>query len=132
MQLKQLERCLRFVEETHRNIVPVMSPELSHNFESFCRAMAMRFPNYIEFAQPAQFWRQFRSSAKAPRASRSKRRRMEEGEVESHEEHESESDSDSELPLDRHKTTPTASRLSQRKTSCDMLVTELIFQPPDW
>ncbi|EDW54375.1 uncharacterized protein LOC6613488 [Drosophila sechellia] len=130
--LKELERCLRYVEETHRNMASVMSPELSHTFESFCRALAMRFPNYIEFAQPAQFWRKFRSAAKAPRASRSKRRRLEEGEVETHEEQESESDSDSELPLDRHKTAPAASRLSQRKTSCDMLVTELIFQPPDW
>ncbi|EDX16255.1 GD15884 [Drosophila simulans] len=130
--LKELERCLRYVEETHRNIASVMSPELSHSFESFCRALAMRFPNYIEFAQPAQFWRKFRSAAKAPRASRSKRRRMEEGEDATHEEQESESDSDSELPLDRHKTAPADSRLSQRKTSCDMLVTELIFQPPDW
>ncbi|EDW88923.1 uncharacterized protein LOC6528145 isoform X1 [Drosophila yakuba] len=129
--LKQLERCLRYVEETHRNLQPVMSPELRHTFESFCRALAMRFPNYIEFAQPAQFWQKFRSS-KAPKGGRKKRRRMEEDEDESDEDQESESDSDSEMPLDRHKSTPAGSRLSQRKTSCDMLVTELIFQPPDW
>ncbi|XP_016963572.1 uncharacterized protein LOC108033648 [Drosophila biarmipes] len=130
--LKQLERCLRYVEETHRNLKSVMSPELKHTFENFCHALAMRFPNYIEFAQPAEFWQKYRSS-KTPKGGRKKRRRMDDdAEDESEDDQQSESDSDNEMPLERHKSTPVASRLSQRKTSCDMLVTELIFQPPDW
>ncbi|KAH8410221.1 hypothetical protein KR009_009173 [Drosophila setifemur] len=135
--LKQLERCLRYVEETNRNLKSVMNPELQHCFENFCRALAMRFPNYIEFAQPAEFWQKYRSS-RTPKASRKKRRRLDDEadtEADPEEDQQSpdgESDSDNEMPLERHKPISAESRVSQRKSSCDMIVTELIFQPPDW
>jgi len=103
LQLKQLERCLRYVEETHRNLKSAMSPELRHTFENFCRALAMRFPNYIEFAQPAQFWQKYRSS-KTAKGGRKKRRRMDDDEEDdSEDDTQSESDSDNEMPLERHK-----------------------------
>ncbi|KAH8357316.1 hypothetical protein KR200_000648 [Drosophila serrata] len=131
--LKQLERCLRYVEETHRNLKSVMNNDLKHSFDNFCRALAMRFPNYIDFAQPAHFWQKYRSG-KGPKEGKKKRRRLTDSdEDEDEEETAEEGDSDNEMPLERHKSTPaTGTRLRQRTTSCDMLVTELIFQPPDW
>ncbi|XP_043063903.1 uncharacterized protein LOC108089846 isoform X2 [Drosophila ficusphila] len=129
--LKQLERCLRYVEETHRNLKSAMTPELRHTFDSFCRALAMRFPNYIEFAQPAQFWQKYRSTKTSKGAKKKRRRIGGDADDDSEEDQQSESDSDNEMPLERHKSTPVGSRLSQRKSSCDMIVTELIFQPPD-
>ncbi|XP_022224508.2 uncharacterized protein LOC111075497 [Drosophila obscura] len=137
--LKQLERCLRYVEETHRNLQSVMSPELQHSFDSMCQALAMRFPSYIDFAQPSEFWEKYRSAKPTKTRARRKRRPAnDEAEADTEEEDdaataEGESDSDNELPLERHKTTPVAgSSRGQRRNSCDMLVTELIFHPPDW
>ncbi|KAH8334321.1 hypothetical protein KR059_008824 [Drosophila kikkawai] len=131
--LKQLERCLRYVEETHRNLKSKMNKDLKHSFDNFCRALAMRFPHYIDFAQPAHFWQKYRSG-KGPKEGKKKRRRLTDSDEDEHEEETAEEgDSDNEMPLDRHKATPAAgTRLQQRTTSCDMLVTELIFQPPDW
>ncbi|KAH8324438.1 hypothetical protein KR074_007186 [Drosophila pseudoananassae] len=135
--LKQLERCLRYVEETHSNLKGVMTSELQHSFDNFCQSLAMRFPSFIEFAQPAEFWQKYRS-AKTPKGGKKKKMRMDDdmeadGDPE-RDQHsaDGESDSDNELPLERHKSKPTSSRLTKRMTSCDMLVTELIFQPPDW
>ncbi|KAH8246480.1 hypothetical protein KR038_002002 [Drosophila bunnanda] len=131
--LKQLERCLRYVEETHRNLKSIMNTELKHSFDNFCRALAMRFPHYVDFAQPAHFWQKYRSG-KGPKDGKKKRRRLTDSDDdEDEEETAEEDDSDNEMPLERHKSTPAAgTRLRQRTTSCDMLVTELIFQPPDW
>ncbi|KAI8043038.1 hypothetical protein M5D96_004363 [Drosophila gunungcola] len=110
----------------------VMNSELRHSFESFCRALAMRFPKLIAFAQPAQFWHKYRSTRTQKGGKRKRRRADEDAEDDSDEDQQLDSDSDNEMPLDRHKSTPVVSHMPQRKTSCDMLVTELIFQPPDW
>ncbi|XP_034666206.1 uncharacterized protein LOC117900095 [Drosophila subobscura] len=141
---KQLERCLRYVEETHRNLQTVMGPELQHSFDSMCQALAMRFPSLIDFAQPAKFWQKYRSARPTKTKAKRKRRTAVEAEAEADTDEEEEdaagtaegeSDSDNELPLERHKSgTPAAggSSRGQRRNSCDMLVTELIFHPPDW
>ncbi|XP_068151455.1 uncharacterized protein Cap-D3 [Drosophila tropicalis] len=141
--LKQLERCLRYVEETYRNLQSVMNPQLQHAFDNLCRAMAMRFPTYIEFAQPLEFWQKFRGGSKTPKRKQRKAQQRNEDDEDMDPDVENEateqsqmaegfSDSDNELPLERHKAAPSKTRLGQRKSSCDMLVTELIFQPPDW
>ncbi|XP_001357477.2 uncharacterized protein Cap-D3 [Drosophila pseudoobscura] len=138
--LKQLERCLRYVEETYSNLQSVMSPELQHSFDNLCQALAMRFPSYIDFAQPAKFWQKYRSSKPTKTRAKQRRRRAADDEAEADTEEEDdaaeaegESDSDNELPLERHRDTPaTGSSRAQRRNSCDNLVTELIFQPPDW
>ncbi|XP_052854464.1 uncharacterized protein LOC128263452 [Drosophila gunungcola] len=130
--LKQLEQNLRYVEESYQHLKSVMNSELRHSFESFCRALAMRFPKLIAFAQPAQFWHKYRSTRTQKGGKRKRRRADEDAEDDSDEDQQLDSDSDNEMPLDRHKSTPVVSHMPQRKTSCDMLVTELIFQPPDW
>ncbi|XP_064539536.1 uncharacterized protein Cap-D3 isoform X1 [Drosophila montana] len=128
--LKQLERCLRYVEETHRHLRNYMNQELHREFNKFCRAMAMRFPNLTDFAQPAQFWQKYKSKS----GPRSKRRRVnEDGDDAAGEESvDSNSDTDNELPLERHKHVTTTPEGGQRRSNYDLLATELIFQPLEW
>ncbi|XP_030380641.1 uncharacterized protein LOC115628597 [Scaptodrosophila lebanonensis] len=128
--IKQLESCLRYVEESFCNLNSVMSPKLQQSYNKLCKALNMRFPNLVQFAQPAQFWDKYRN-AKTSKSKR-KRRRVSEDDEEGDEpqSEEDDIDSDNELPLERHK-----SKLEQRlhrKNSCDKIVTEMIFQPPDW
>ncbi|EDW03827.1 uncharacterized protein LOC6562734 [Drosophila grimshawi] len=125
--LKQLERCLRYVEETHRNLRTVMSSEMRQEFNQFCRAMTMRFPNYTDFAQPAEFWQKYKQSK-----TKGKRRRPNGENDTGIESMESNTDTDNELPLERHKTTATTSSSGQRRSNYDVLATELIFQPHDF
>ncbi|XP_030240666.1 uncharacterized protein LOC115562755 [Drosophila navojoa] len=128
--LKQLERCLRYVEEIHRNLKKYMSSDLHREFKSFCRAMTMRFPNLTDFAQPVHFWLKYKIKS-GPRCKR--RRLNEEGDdANDSDSTESNSDTDSDLPLERHKNVSSAADTAKDKSSYDVLATELIFQPLDW
>ncbi|KAH8411966.1 hypothetical protein KR222_004317 [Zaprionus bogoriensis] len=127
--LKQLERCLRYVAETHHNLRSVMNSELQLEFEKFCRAMTMRFSNYTDFAQPKEFWQQYKQSSRSNRPKRKRRRLNEEGDDAAEDEaySDADSDSDSELPLDRHKLLMASTGSVENRGSYDVLATELIF-----
>ncbi|KAL7741177.1 hypothetical protein ACLKA6_018201 [Drosophila palustris] len=132
--LKQLERCLRYVPETYKNLNTVMNPELQQEFDQFCLAMTLRFSNYTDFAQPAEFWKKYKQ-VKTNSKPKSKRRRLnEDGDVADDDDQSAfgDSDSDSELPLDRHTLTSSAHGGPQRRGGLDVLATELIFQQHDW
>ncbi|KAH8377024.1 hypothetical protein KR093_002837 [Drosophila rubida] len=131
--LKQLERCLRYVPETHNNLSMVMNSELRLEFDKFCRAMTMRFPNYTDFAQPAKFWQKYKQS-KSSGKPKAKRRRLNDGSFDADNyddqscSENSEGDSDDEMPLDRHTLTNATVGDVQRGGGFDVLATELIFQ----
>lgn len=110
-----------------------MKSELQQEFDRFCRAMTMRFPNYTDFAQPTAFWKKYRQS-KSNRPKRPKRRRLNEEGGDDTIDYSSSSSygasgSDDELPLDRHKMTISSSGSVANRGSYDVLATELIFQP---
>ncbi|KAH8262985.1 hypothetical protein KR044_002800 [Drosophila immigrans] len=133
--LKQLERCLRYVPETHNNLSSVMNSDLRFEFDKFCRAMTVRFSNYTDFAQPAKFWQKYKQ-AKTSGKPKAKRRRLNDGSFEDDDEAQSASDnsdvdSDGELPLDRHTLTNATVGDEQRGGGFDVLATELIFQHHD-
>ncbi|KAH8392521.1 hypothetical protein KR215_010177 [Drosophila sulfurigaster] len=135
--LKQLERCLRYVPETHNNLNEVMNSEQRFEFDKFCRAMTMRFSNYTDFAQPAKFWQKYKQSKTSgkPKAKRRRRNDSRTLEMDDDDEHSdtenSEGDSDSEMPLDRHTLTNTIVGDVQPGGGFDVLATELIFQQHD-
>lgn len=110
-----------------------MSNELQQEFDKFCRAMSMRFSNYTDFAQPAEFWKKYRQS-KSNQPKRKRRRLNEEGDnsIEDSSSTDVDSASDSELPLDRHKMMISSSGSVTNRGSYDVLATELIFQPHDY
>lgn len=125
---------MRYVPETYKNLNSVMNPELQHEFDQFCFAMTSRFSNYTDFAQPAEFWKNYKQ-AKTNSKPKPKRRRLnEEGDVADDDDQSTsgDSDSDSELPLDRHTLTSSAHGGRQRRGGLDVLATELIFQQHDW
>ncbi|KAH8285819.1 hypothetical protein KR018_009497 [Drosophila ironensis] len=132
--LKQLERCLRYVVETNNNLKGVMNPELRQSIDKLCQALAMRFPNYIDFAQPTEFWQKYRAVKSSKKGKKKKRQTDSDIDTDAEDEprQTDESNSDNELPLERHKAMPVTSTRSQRKRNCDMIVTELIFQAPEW
>ncbi|XP_017853783.2 uncharacterized protein LOC108607458 [Drosophila busckii] len=124
--LKQLERSLRYVEETQRNLSSVMNAELQHEIDLMCKAMSMRFPSYTDFAQPAQFWKKYKHT----KSTRGKPKRRNNDEPVDDQSTESNSESDSELPLDRHKhSVVLPEKLAERSNTMDYLATELLFQP---
>lgn len=92
--------------------------------------MTMRFANLTDFAQPAHFWQKYKTKS----GPRSKRRRVnDDGDYADGEDSaDSNSDTDNELPLERHKSSSTATAGGERRGSFDLLATELIFQPLDW
>lgn len=110
-----------------------MSNELQLEFDKFCRAMTMRFPNYTDFAQPAEFWKKYRQS-KSNRPKRKRRRLNEEGDdtMDDSSTTDGDSENDSEMPLDRHKMIISSSGSVANRGSYDVLATELIFQPHDF
>lgn len=96
--------------------------------------MTMRFSNYTDFAQPAEFWQKYRQS-KSNQPKRKRRRHNEDVDnsiEDSSSTDEGDSESDSELPLDRHKMMISSSGSVTNRGSYDVLATELIFQPHDY
>jgi len=110
-----------------------MNSELQLEIDKFCKAMCLRFSNYTDFAQPAEFWIKYKQTRTV--RPKTKRRRIYEENDEADDDDQSvsgNSDSDSELPLDRHTLTNSSQGGLKQIGGLDVLATELIFQQHDW
>lgn len=60
-QLTLLEKSLIFIPTIYKNI-HTHDDSIQKYFDDLCKALAKRFTNLIDYAQPAEFWNKYRTS----------------------------------------------------------------------
>uniref|UniRef100_A0A1I8N774 Uncharacterized protein n=1 Tax=Musca domestica TaxID=7370 RepID=A0A1I8N774_MUSDO len=56
-----LEKSLIFIPTIYQNIHKY-DETVQHSFDDLCKALYKRFPNLVDYAQPAEFWNKYRKS----------------------------------------------------------------------
>lgn len=56
-----LEKSLIFIPTIYKNIHK-HDNTIDKSFDDLCNALAKRFPNLVDYAQPAEFWNKYRKS----------------------------------------------------------------------
>uniref|UniRef100_A0A1B0ANX6 Condensin complex subunit 1 C-terminal domain-containing protein n=1 Tax=Glossina palpalis gambiensis TaxID=67801 RepID=A0A1B0ANX6_9MUSC len=71
-----MEKSLIFIPTIYENLNQPIDPEVEKSFNGVCKALAKKFPNLMEYAQPPKFWKKYNCKVNTnPRKRKSRNRR---------------------------------------------------------
>lgn len=124
-QLNLLEKSLAFISIIHSNTKD-LDATIVKSFDELGLALAQRFPNLIDYAQPAEFWNKYRK--KTTTKSKTKKRKSTADEINDENVHSdlsgSGSDDEDNIPIATAFTTKKCMR-----NNCSELPMEYLFNP---
>lgn len=72
-----MEKSLIFIPTIYENLNQPIDPEVEKSFNSVCKALAKKFPNLVEYAQPPKFWKKYNYKVNTNLSKRKSRKKRE-------------------------------------------------------